>query len=113
LSQPIWWEGEAKFADIVLPACTTSSAGTSAEFASCSGYIPDVYTQTNNRVISLQMKCIEPLGESKSDYDIFAAVCERLGVGHLFTMGGKDEYEWVKDYSMPPICPSSSPGKTL
>ncbi len=98
VSQPIWWEGEAKYADIVLPACTNFERWDISEFASCSGYIPDVYTQTNNRVISLQMKCIEPLGESKSDYDIFAAVCERLGVGHLFTMGGKDEYQWVKEY---------------
>nr|AOS48132.1 anaerobic dehydrogenase [uncultured bacterium] len=98
VSQPIWWEGEAKFADIVLPACTNFERWDISEFASCSGYIPHVYTQTNNRVISLQMKCIEPLGESKSDYDIFAAVCERLGIGDLFTMGGKDEYEWVKEY---------------
>ena len=23
---------------------------------------------------------------------------DRLGIGDIFTMGGKDEYEWVKDY---------------
>ena len=98
VSQPIWLEGEAKFADIILPACTNFERWDISEFASCSGYIPDSYTQTNNRVITFQKKCIEPLGESKSDYDIFAAVCDRLGVGEIFTMGGKDEYEWTKDY---------------
>jgi molybdopterin guanine dinucleotide-containing S/N-oxide reductase-like protein len=98
VSQAIWFEGEAKFADIVLPACTNFERWDISEFASCSGYIPDSYTQTNNRVISFQKKCIEPLGESKSDYDIFAAVCERLGIGDLFTMGGKNEYDWTKDY---------------
>jgi anaerobic selenocysteine-containing dehydrogenase len=98
VSQPIWWEGEAKFADIVLPACTNFERWDISEFASCSGYIPDSYTQTNNRVFTLQKKCIEPLGESKSDYEIFAAVCNRMGLGGLYTMGGKDEYEWTKDY---------------
>ena len=90
--------GRGKFADIVLPACTNFERWDISEFASCSGYIPDSYTQTNNRVFTLQKKCIEPLGESKSDYEIFAAVCDRLGVGDLFTMGGKDEYQWTKEY---------------
>jgi trimethylamine-N-oxide reductase (cytochrome c) len=98
VSQPIWFEGEAKFADIVLPACTNFERWDISEFASCSGYIPDSYTQTNNRVFTLQKKCIEPLGESKSDYEIFAAVCDRLGLGPIFTMGGKDEYQWTKEY---------------
>jgi anaerobic selenocysteine-containing dehydrogenase len=98
VSQAVWLEGEANFADIILPACTNFERWDISEFASCSGYIPDSYTQTNNRVITFQKKCIEPLGESKSDYDIFAAVCERLGVGEIFTMGGKDEYAWTKEY---------------
>ena len=89
VSQPIWLEGEAKFADIILPACTNFERWDISEFASCSGYIPDSYTQTNNRVITFQKKCIEPLGESKSDYDIFAAVCERLGVGDDLHHGGE------------------------
>ena len=53
VSQPIWLEGEAKFADIILPACTNFERWDISEFASCSGYIPDVYTQTNNRVFTL------------------------------------------------------------
>jgi len=58
----IWNEGEAKFADIVLPACTNFERWDISEFANCSGYIADSYTQTSHRVISLQKKCIEPLG---------------------------------------------------
>jgi anaerobic selenocysteine-containing dehydrogenase len=45
---------------------------------------------------SSSSKCIEPLGESKSDYEIFAALAERLGVGDIYTMGGKTELDWVK-----------------
>ena len=63
VNQSIWFEGEAKFADIILPACTNFERWDISEFANCSGYIPDSYTQTNHRVITLQKKCIEPLGE--------------------------------------------------
>ena len=44
----------------------------------------------------MQKKCIEPLGESKSDYEIFAGLAKRLGVYEAYTMGGKTELDWVK-----------------
>jgi len=97
VNQSIWFEGEARFADIILPACTNFERWDISEFANCSGYIPDTFTQTNHRVITLQQKCIEPLGESKSDYDIFCELAKRLDILDLYTMG-KDEYQWVKDY---------------
>ncbi len=98
VNQSIWFEGEARFADVILPACTNFERWDISEFGNCSGYIPDNFNQTNHRVIVLQKKCIEPLGESKSDYDIFAMVAERMGVGDVFTDGGRDEYDWVKHY---------------
>jgi trimethylamine-N-oxide reductase (cytochrome c) len=98
VSQSIWFEGEAKFADIILPACTNFERWDISEFANCSGYIPDSYTQCNHRVISLQKKCIEPLGESKSDYDIFALLAEKLGLYGPFTAGGMTDLDWVKRY---------------
>ncbi len=64
VSQSIWFEGEVPFADIILPACTNFERWDISEFANCSGYIPDNYQQTNHRVITLQKKCIEPVGES-------------------------------------------------
>jgi trimethylamine-N-oxide reductase (cytochrome c) len=98
VNQSIWFEGEARFADIILPACTNFERWDISEFANCSGYIPHTATQCNHRIVVFQKKCIEPLGESKSDYEIFRMFAERLGIGPIFTMGGKDEYEWVKDY---------------
>ncbi len=98
VNQSIWMEGEAKYADLILPACTNFERWDMSEFGNCSGYIPDNYIQTNHRVIVFQKKCIEPLGESKSDYDIFAAVCERMGIGDLYTDGGRDEHDWCKLY---------------
>jgi anaerobic selenocysteine-containing dehydrogenase len=42
-----------------------------------------------------QHKCIEPLGESKSDFWIFQKICERLGLAAYFTEG-VGELGWVK-----------------
>jgi len=95
VSQSIWFEGEVGFADIILPACTNFERWDIGEWASNSGYNPDSHTIANNRTIVLQKKCIEPLGESKSDYEIFRLVCDRLGTGEVFSEG-KTELDWVK-----------------
>jgi trimethylamine-N-oxide reductase (cytochrome c) len=98
VNQSVWFEGETRFADVILPACTNFERYDISEFANCSGYVPDSHTQTNHRMIVFQQKCIEPLGQSKSDYDIFAAVAGRMGIGDLFTDGGRDEYDWCRLY---------------
>jgi trimethylamine-N-oxide reductase (cytochrome c) len=89
-------EPEAKFADILLPVCTNLERWDISEWASCSGYIPHSYTGVNHRVIVLHMKAIEPLGQSKSDYWIFAQLAKRLGFWYEFTEGGKTDLDWVK-----------------
>jgi len=97
VSQSIWFEGETPFADIILPACTNFERWDISEFANCAGYIPASFSQTNHRIISLQMKCIEPLGESRSDYEIFRGLAQRLGIEGPFTEG-KDDLGWIKQY---------------
>ena len=82
----------------ILPAYTNFERVDISEFGNCSGYIPHTGAQVNHRMVVLQKKCIEPLGESKSDYEIFRMFAERLGIGPIFTMGGMDEYAWVKKY---------------
>ena len=96
VNQAIYFEGEQRFADIILPACTNLERWDISEFANCSGYIPGTYTQTNHRIVSLHHKCIEPMGESKSDYEILAALADRMGVYDEYTDGGKTELDWVK-----------------
>jgi trimethylamine-N-oxide reductase (cytochrome c) len=98
VNQAIWFEGETKFADIILPACTNFERWDISEFANCSGYIADSYQFCNHRVITFQHKCIEPLGESKTDYEIFCELAKRVGVYEAFSMGGKTDLDWVKDY---------------
>jgi anaerobic selenocysteine-containing dehydrogenase len=47
-------------------------------------------------LIVFEQKCIEPLGESKSDYVIFSLLADRLGLGPIYTEGGQTDLDWVK-----------------
>jgi trimethylamine-N-oxide reductase (cytochrome c) len=95
VNQSIWFEGEAKFADILLPACTSFERWDIGEFANCGGYIQHSFNQCNHRIAVLQHKCIEPLGESRSDFQIFADLSKRLGLYALFSEG-VTELDWCK-----------------
>jgi trimethylamine-N-oxide reductase (cytochrome c) len=62
---------------------------------------PDTFSSNFRRVIVYQQKCIEPVGESKSDYWIYSQLAERLGLGQEYTEGRTEE-DWIKrmfDYS--------------
>ena len=95
VSQSIWFEGETKFADVILPACTNFERWDIGEWASAGGYGHQFYNQVNHRLVALQAKCVEPLGESKSDYQIFQELGNRLDLGLYFTEGCS-ELDWVK-----------------
>ena len=73
----------ARFADIVLPACT--------QFETWG--VEDGWKYGDE--VILQPKLVEPPGECKSDYRICAELAERLGIGIAFTEG-RDERAWVK-----------------
>ena len=97
VNQSVWKEGETPFADIILPACTVFEKWDIGEWYNVgAGYVMHMYSMNNHRVISLQHKCIEPLGESKSDYDIFLSIMERLGLGAVYSEGGTTELDWCK-----------------
>ncbi len=95
VNQSIWFEGEAKFADVILPACTNFERWDISEFANPGGYAEHAYTQCNHRVAVMQHKCIEPLGESKSDFQIFLELAERLGLANAFAEGSS-EMDWCR-----------------
>ena len=95
VNQSIWFEGEAKFADVLLPACTSFERWDISEFANCGGYVHHSFTQCNHRVAIIQHKCIEPLGESKSDYQIFWDLTKRLGMSAPFSEGA-GELDWCR-----------------
>ena len=95
VNQSIWFEGEAKFADVVLPACTNFERTDISEWAGLGGYGHHGQQQLNHRVIIFQAPAIKPLGESKSDYWIFNEICKRLGLSNYFSEG-INEIDWVK-----------------
>jgi len=73
----------ARFADIVLPACT--------QFETWG--VEDGWKYGDE--VILQPKLVEPPGECKSDFRICAELAERLGFGELFTEG-RDEIGWTE-----------------
>ncbi|MDA0239677.1 MAG: molybdopterin-dependent oxidoreductase [Proteobacteria bacterium] len=95
VNQSIWFEGEAKFADVILPACTNFERHDISEWAALGGYAHHGQTQLNHRVVVFQHKAIEPMGESKADYDIFVEISKRLGLAAYFSEG-MTELDWAK-----------------
>ena len=95
VNQSIWNEGDVQFADVILPACTNLERDDISEWANAGGYGAHFNSQINHRIITFQAKCVEPVGESRSDYDIFSALACRLGLGSYYTEGMR-ELDWVK-----------------
>jgi anaerobic dimethyl sulfoxide reductase subunit A len=73
----------ARFADIVLPACTQFETWGLAD-----GW-------KYGEELLLMPQVVEPLGETRSDYRICADIAERLGIGEAYTEG-RDERGWVE-----------------
>ncbi|MFC3052869.1 molybdopterin-dependent oxidoreductase [Kordiimonas pumila] len=95
VSQSIWNEGEAQFADIILPACTVAERADISEVSGCAAFGHHNQTQMNHRMVVMQHECIKPLWESKSDYRIFTEVLGRLGFGPMYSEGCS-ELDWCK-----------------
>ncbi len=93
--QDCWYGSEAKFGDIILPACTNLERNDLGEWAACGGYTTNAHIGCNYRVIVRQQKCVEPLGESKSDYEIFTFLADRLGMKELYTEGNSED-DWAR-----------------
>lgn len=72
----------AKFADVILPACT--------QFETWG--VEDGWKYGDEVILMPQL--VEPLGQTKSDYRICAELAERLGIGEAYTEG-RDERDWV------------------
>lgn len=96
VSQDCWWTNETYFSDIVLPACTNFERNDISMFNEVGGYVYDNSTGTNNRIVVYQKKCIEPLWESRPDYDIYTDLAGRLGFKEDYSEG-KTMEDWIKD----------------
>ncbi len=77
LVQHPWMENDCLFADIVLPSNTKFEEEDIGDDNESAAY----------EIMFLEHQCIEPLGESKSDYEIVCAIAERLGLLEEYTDG--------------------------
>ncbi len=78
----IWWTATARHADIVFPATTALERN-------------DLMMCHWEQTITPMKKAIEPVGESRNDYDIFSDLAGRLGCHETFTEG-RDEEAWLR-----------------
>jgi trimethylamine-N-oxide reductase (cytochrome c) len=95
VSQCVWWDPETPFADVILPACTNFERDDIAEVSHPGGYSNHGFSGSNYRIIVFQHKCIEPVGESRSDYEIFAGIAKRLGRETDYTENRSVD-DWLK-----------------
>ena len=77
--QDCHWQSETKFGDLILPASTNFEHEDISEWAQPGGY-GNGNVNCNHRILMYQQKCIEPLWESKPDYQIYCELAERLGI---------------------------------
>ncbi|MFB2533444.1 molybdopterin-dependent oxidoreductase [Paracoccus sp. p3-h83] len=76
ISQDVWWTAATRWADIVFAATSTLER----DDMSVGG------TYSNDRIYAMK-KVIEPVGDAKSDFDIFAELADYLGVQTAFLEG--------------------------
>ena len=77
-----FWTGTARRADIVFPATTPLER-------------EDIGGSPREDFLFAMDQVIDPVGEARNDYDIFAGLAERLGAGHEFTEGRTAD-QWVR-----------------
>lgn len=82
--QDFQWTASARHADIVLPATTSYERND----------IEQVGDYALSHIVPMK-KIVEPLFEARSDFDIFAAIADRLGKGYEFTQG-RTEMDWIQ-----------------
>jgi biotin/methionine sulfoxide reductase len=77
-----WWTATARHADIVLPATTSLERN-------------DIGCAVRDRFVIGMQQAIEPVGEARNDFSIFAALARRLDCEREFTQG-RDEMGWLR-----------------
>jgi len=85
LVQHPWLENDCLFADIILPVNTKLEEDDIGA---------DVFSGQFN-VIMHERKCIESVGESKSDYEIVCLIAEKMGLLEEY-IEGKSIEEWIE-----------------
>lgn len=78
----IWWTQMARHADIVFPVTTALER-------------EDIAMTHWEPLIVAMRQAVEPVGGALPDYEIFAGLAERMGLGERFTEG-RDAEGWIR-----------------
>lgn len=83
-----------RYADIILPACSDFERN-DISMLGCGGlYIP--YSgSANHQIAFYNKKCIEPLGQSMSDLEIYYNLAKKLGIYEELSEGNTEE-DWIR-----------------
>ena len=76
------WTATALRADIVLPACTSLERN-------------DIAGNNRSELLVAMHQAVEPIGESRSDFDIFCRLARKLGIEDAFHEG-RTEMQWIE-----------------
>ncbi|MEZ5810175.1 MAG: molybdopterin-dependent oxidoreductase [Rhizobiaceae bacterium] len=77
-----WWTATAKRADIVFPATTPYER-------------EDIGRSSLDDYLFYMPQLIDPAGEARDDYDIFAGLADRMGAAGTFSEG-RSASEWIR-----------------
>ncbi|MFY9239911.1 MAG: molybdopterin-dependent oxidoreductase [Roseovarius sp.] len=78
-----WWTSTARHADIIFPTSTALERN-------------DIVCSGRDRFLTPSHRLREPFSGSRSDYEIFCALSQRLDVLDVFSEG-RDEEAWLRD----------------
>jgi len=78
----IWWNAQARHADIIFPANTALERN-------------DLMLNPRDPTLIANKKAMESFHDSKTDYEIFSGLAKELGFLEAFTEN-KDELDWIK-----------------
>jgi trimethylamine-N-oxide reductase (cytochrome c) len=93
VAQAPWFDRDVRYADLVLPVTTGFEREDLTRPGHGGNYMPP--NGISARVEVYHQKCIEPVGESKSDIDIFSGVADKLGLLDVYTNGNTEE-DWLR-----------------
>jgi biotin/methionine sulfoxide reductase len=77
-----WWTAAARRADIVLPSTTTLERN-------------DIGASGRDRFYFAMQRAIAPVGEARTDYEVYSELADRLGFKTQFTEA-RTEMEWLR-----------------
>jgi len=77
-----WWNPIARHADIVFPATTTLERN-------------DIGSAYSDKYLFPMQRAVAPVGEARSDFEIFGGLAERFDVREAFSEG-RGEAEWLR-----------------